>query len=183
MSPRSFWMILIRIIGVYLIFESLYVIVPFITGVFYIFKENTGGAFFEALLRSVVVLGIYFIVFRYCIFRTELLIDKLQLDKGFEEEKFELNIHRSTVLRIAIIVIGTLIIIDALPPLCKEVFSYSQLGGPDRGFKENPASGWIIFYIVKLLVGFFMMTSSRLVVNFIERKRKGPVAVQQSTEE
>ncbi len=60
MSPRSFWMILIRIIGVYLIFESLYVIVPFITGVFYMFKDNSGGTFFEAFLGSIVVLGVYF---------------------------------------------------------------------------------------------------------------------------
>jgi uncharacterized membrane protein YeaQ/YmgE (transglycosylase-associated protein family) len=159
------------------------VIVPFITGVFYIFKENSGGAFFEAFLGSVIVLGIYFIVFRYCIFRTELIIDKLQLDKGFIEEKFETKIHRSTVLRIAIIVIGSVIIIDALPIFCKQVFSYSQMGGPNSGFKDNPASGWIVFYIVKLLIGFFLMTSSRLVVNFIERKRKDTVAVQQSTEE
>src|SRR5258708_1107129 len=179
MSPRSFWMILIRIIGVYLIFESLYVIVPFITGVFYIFKENTGGAFFEAFLGIVIVLGIYFLVLRYCIFRTELIIDKFQLDKGFIEEKN----HSSTVLRIAIIVIGTVIVIDSLPLFCKQAFSYSQLGGPDRGFKENPASGWIIFYLVKLFVGFFMMTSSRLIVNFIERKRKDTITVQQSTEE
>jgi hypothetical protein len=164
-------------------FESLYIIVPFISGVFYIFKENSGGAFFEALLGWLVVLGIYFIVLRYCTFRTEFLIDKPQLDKGFKEEKFELKIHRSTVLRIAIIVIGTVIIIDALPLFCKQAFSYSQLSGPDRGFKENPASGWIVFYMVKIFIGFFLMTSSRLVVNFIERKRKDTVVMEQPTEE
>jgi hypothetical protein len=127
--------------------------------------------------------GFYVLIVRYFIFKTDWLIDKLYLDKGFTEERFELKIHRSTVLRIAVIVIGAVIIIYSLPLFCKQAFAYSQLTGPDKGFKENPASGWLIFYFVKLFVGFFMMTSSRLVVNFIERKRKDHVAVEQSTQE
>jgi hypothetical protein len=127
--------------------------------------------------------GFYVLIVCYFIFKTDWLINKLHLDKGFTEEKFEIKIHRSTVLRIAVIVIGAVIIMDTLPLFCKQAFAYSQLTGPDKGFKENPASGWIVLDLVKLFIGFFLLTSSRLVVNFIERKRKDTVAMQQSTEE
>jgi hypothetical protein len=33
----------------------------------------------------------------------------------------------------------------------------------------------IIFHLAEVLISFFMVTSSRLIVNFIERKRKGKV--------
>ncbi|HTD99263.1 MAG TPA: hypothetical protein VK668_08235 [Mucilaginibacter sp.] len=182
MTPRSFWIILIRIIGIYIIFQSLYLIVPFVTGVFYIVKSDTESSFMESVLGLIIVAGLYFLVIRYCIFRTESIIDKLQLDKGFTEEKFGIKIHRSTVLKIAIIVIGASMIMDALPMFCKYVYTYFQLNGTNKSFTDYPASGWLVFYFVKLFIGLFMMTSSRLVVNFIELKRKGPLAIDETTE-
>ncbi len=126
-----------------------------------------------ALTIGLLLLTIFilFLILRYCVFRTDLIIDKLHLDKNFPEEKFELNIHRSTVLTIAVIVIGGLVLIDSVPELCRHIFSYAQ--EKNMRFIENPDGGWMIFYAVKTLIGFFMVTSSRLIVNFIEQKRKG----------
>jgi hypothetical protein len=182
MTPRTFWLILIKIIGIYLILESILVSIQFVSSIYYIYIDKDHKGLTYLVIMGLIMAGLYFLILRYCVFRTELIVDKLHLDKGFEEEKFELKIHRSTVLSIAVIVIGGVLFIDALPMLCKQIFFYFQSAGPDKGVKENPASGWVIFYFVKLFTGLFMMTTSRLMVNFIERKRREPVNFTQTTD-
>jgi len=177
MTPRSLFAIIIKIIGIYLLIGSFVTIPQMITAVLS-FRAQVSyagpGDLFALAFFILITAAIYIGIMRYCLFKTEWLIDKLHLDKGFDEEKLEINIHRSTVLKIAVIVIGAVMVIDSLPALCKEVFVYSQMSAPNRGFNENPSSKYMIVDIVKLFIGFFLMTNSRLVVNFIERKRREP---------
>jgi len=182
MTPRSLFAIILKIIGIYLLIGAIISIPQMIT-TFYSFgrqvsytdsNELLGIAFF-----LIITVAVYILIMRYCLFRTEWLIDKLHLDKGFIEGQLELNIHRSTVLKIAIIVIGCVMVIDNLPLLCREVFVYFQTSAPNVGFKENPSSKYIVIDFAKFFVGLFLMTSSRLVVNFIERKRREPSQAEQ----
>jgi hypothetical protein len=178
MTPRSLWLIIIKIIGIYLIISGATYIPQFGIAMYEFsrdFRNESLPNLIEASSFITSIMLFYILIIRYCLVKTDWLIDKLGLERGFIEEKFELNIHRSTALKIAVIVTGALIIMDALPPLCKNIFTFWQFTSSDKGFKENPTSGWIIFYIVKFFVGFFMVTTSRLVVNFIERKRKGVI--------
>jgi hypothetical protein len=102
------------------------------------------------------------------VFKTAWLIDKLHLEKGFSEERIEFNIPHSTVLSIAIILIGGLMFVDSLPQLCRQIFSYFQ---QKDMFMQNISSGWIIFQFVKTIIGYLLMTNSRFIVNFIDRKK------------
>jgi len=121
--------------------------------------------------------GVFLFLLFGFFFRTDWLIDKLRLDKSFTEEKLELNIHRSTVLKITVIITGLLLFIETLPLLLKELFAYYQEINLNEGFKRYSNGGMIIFHLAEVLISFFMVTSSRLIVNFIERKRKGKVRV------
>ena len=56
-----------------------------------------------ATITSVRIIALVIIALRLCLFRPDIIIDKLALDKGFTEERFEINIHRSTVLTLAVI--------------------------------------------------------------------------------
>ncbi len=174
MTPRSFFTILIKILGIYLILDSITVIPQFISSLFSIGlgfdKSIETIALYSFLL--ILTVGIYYIILKYCVFKTDRIIDKLKLDKGFVEETFELNIHRSTVLSIAVIVIGGLIFVDSLPTFCKEVFDFIGQKQQSIPFGQNPASGWMIFYLVKILIGYYMVNNHRQIVNFIEKQRK-----------
>ncbi|MBS1521890.1 MAG: hypothetical protein JST50_12885 [Bacteroidetes bacterium] len=177
MTPRSLFAIIIKIIGIYLLIGAIVTIPQMITTLLS-FRGQAGyassGDLFAIAFFILITVIIYVAIMRYCLFKTDWLIDKLHLDKGFAEERLELNIHRSTVLQIAVIVIGCVMVIDNLPLLCREVFVYFQMSMPNIGFKENPSSKFIVIDFAKFFIGLFLMTSSRLVVNFIERKRKGP---------
>ena len=185
MTQRSLFAIIIKIIGLYLIISAVILIPQLIATLFAFVGQINYNDAKEVLIMVLFVCfaaGIYILILRYCLFKTEWLIDKLHLDKGFSEEKIELNIHRSTVLKIAVIVIGAILIVDYLPILCKDVFAYWQFTGFNKGFKDNPVSKGIILDVAKIFIGFFLMTCSRLIVNFIERKRKGSLNIKQTAD-
>jgi hypothetical protein len=115
---------------------------------------------------------IYFLILRLFVFKTSWIIDKLHLDKGFVEEKLELNMHRSTILNLAIIIIGGLMFIDALPLFCNQLFTYFQQTSNSGLFGSNPISAWVILYFIKGIIGYLMMTNSNYITKVIEHKRR-----------
>ncbi|MBS1526758.1 MAG: hypothetical protein JST19_13960 [Bacteroidetes bacterium] len=184
MTPRSFFAIVIKILALYLILESLAVIPEVFSSLMSFFRfggisGSDAGGLLAALSWITLIVVFYVFFLRICLFKTNWIIDKLRLDQGFDEVKFELNLHRSTVLQIAIIVIGTLIVVDTLPLLCREVISYFHFIQRNVDLVHQPAVGWLVFYFVKFFIGLFMMSTSRLIVNFVELKRKKPVQQQQ----
>ncbi|HEV8284315.1 MAG TPA: hypothetical protein VGQ09_08390 [Chitinophagaceae bacterium] len=122
-------------------------------------------------LMTVVQVAIYFLVFYYLIFKTESVIQKLQLEKGFSEEKFSFNIHRSSVLSIIIVITGILVIVDAIPTFCKQLFLYIQeIRMTYR--QTNPDMSKLLVTIAQLIIGLVLIGSQKQIVNFIERKRR-----------
>ncbi|MCB9361124.1 MAG: hypothetical protein H6587_12220 [Flavobacteriales bacterium] len=169
MTIKTFWTIFLKILGIYIVFGSLTVIPQFVSSLMLLDADN---GFIVSIIIILLTLGAYLLILRLFVFKTEWLINKLDLIKGFEEEKFEINIHRSTILKIAIIVIGGLIFIEDFPLFCKEMFSYFQQSNSSGLFGSNPTSSWVIFYFIKTLLGYLMMTNSNRITNLIERQRK-----------
>lgn len=169
MTIRTFWTLLLKILGIWLILSGLTIIPQFI-GAFTYFGDNQQDNFFAALYVIVLLIltvGVYVVVLKLFVFNTNWLIDKLKLDQGFVEEKLDLGITLRTVLTIATIVIGGLILVDALPMLCKQIFTFMQ---QKSVFREDPQFSWVIFYFVKSLIGYFLMTNSKSVIDFINKK-------------
>jgi hypothetical protein len=118
------------------------------------------------IIILLLVIGLFLFMIWLLIFKATWLINKLHLDKGFTEDRLELNIKYSTVLVIAIIVIGGIMVVDTLPTLCKQTFTYFQ---QKRMFMEDTSSGWIIFLVIKTITGYLLMTNSQFIVKFIDK--------------
>jgi len=174
MTIRTFWTIFIKILGIWLVLSFLTVIPQFLT-IIPIFQSNISdhpfGMIAYVVSILVITIGIYLFILRLFVFRTSWLIDKLHLEKGFEEEKVELNIQRSTVITIATIVIGGIIFVDSLPHVCRLMIGFIKESNPIR---ESPNLVWFIFYLVKIIVGYLLMTNSQFVVGFINKQQVIP---------
>lgn len=120
------------------------------------------------ILSTVLTVVVYFFILWLFVFKTSWLIDKLHLEKGFEDEKIELNIQLATILPIAIIVTGGLLIINSLPNLCKEIFTFFQI--KSLSWQESSQTGWIILYLVEVILGYLLMTNSRQISEFINKR-------------
>jgi uncharacterized membrane protein len=167
MTSRTFWTIIIKIIGIWFVLDSLMVAYQFISYLF--IKNNTGSLGFVLATAGLAFLTVlfYFLVLYLCVFRTDWIIDKLKLDKGFKDERIEINLHRSTILSISLIVIGGLLIIDNFPKLCQYIVIYFQRSGITGSITGDTTWSIIFLYFFKTLIGYFLITSSGRVVAFI----------------
>jgi hypothetical protein len=185
MTPRDFFAIVIKIVGLYLVILSFVSIPQVVMTLSYTYKYGVGRASAGEILEIcfLVLLGIsFYIWFLYlCLFRTDWIINKLRLDLGFDEERLEINIHHSTVLKIVVIATGAIIIMDNLPLFCKQLYSFIPNDESHTILSENPSKGWTVYYFVKFVIGFSLISANRPIVNYIERKRKGPAV--KATEE
>lgn len=171
MTPRSFFAVCLKIAGLYLIFTSINLVSQFVFSfVSLIAHLDSLPDIFWPFVSVVLIAGLYYLLIRYCIFKPDIIIDKLQLDKGFSQESFSLNMHRSTILNIAVIVIGGVVLVETFPALCRQIFVYVQQH--NLGVLGNPQRGELIFCSVKTISGYLLMISSRWIVNLIERQRK-----------
>ena len=171
MTPRSLFNIILKVLGIFFIQDFLAAI-PQVLSVFLLFVTPEGSQ--EAiwtLVSTLLILFAYGIVSFYLIFRTDVIINRLKLDNGFNQDIFQLNIHRSTILCISIIVIGGLIVANEIPNFCRLLFSYYQQKRMTRGL-QDPGVSHIVMSGAKIIVGILMLTNQRQIVRFIEWKRK-----------
>lgn len=168
MGVRNFWTVLLKILGIWLVIDGFTTVSQFISAFSYIgsFNSNWWNTLYVTGLLFLTI-GVYIFVLWLFVFKTSWLIDKLKLEKGFTEEKIEFDINSSSIIKIATIVIGGLIFIDSLPQFCRHTFIFFQ---QKSMLVENPVTGWIIFYLVKTVFGYLLMTNSKPVVEFIERR-------------
>jgi hypothetical protein len=171
MTPRSLFNIILKVLGIFFIQDFLAAI-PQVLSVFLYFATPEGRQeAIWALVSTLLILFAYGIVSFYLIFRADVIINRLKLDDGFNQDMFQLNIHRSTILSISIIVIGGLIVINEIPNFCRLLFSYYQQKRMTRGL-QDPGISNIVMSGTKIIVGILMLTNQRQIVRFIEWKRR-----------
>jgi hypothetical protein len=170
MAIKTLWTILLKILGLWFIIVSISTIVQLLS-IFFIpmlYGKSSGNEMFLYAMVIVLLAAVVFILIVWLlVFKTAWIIEKLQLTKGFTEEKLELTMEWTTILKIATIVIGGVIFIDSFPLLFKQILSVIQRGKP---FRNNPESIWIFLYLVKTVLGYLLMTNSRFVVHLLARQ-------------
>lgn len=165
MTPRSLFNIILKVLGILFLKE----ILIFIPQLFAIFSAAHFSEFILSAITSVSIMLVYIFICYLLIFKTDFLINKLQLYKGFDGDFIPLNIHHSTILSIAIIAIGGLILVNEIPNLCTQLFEYFRL--KKEGYTEAKIS-YSVLAVSKILIGLLLIIYQRHIVNLIEYKRK-----------
>lgn len=171
MTTKSLFNIILKILGIFFIKDILAAVPQLLSVILYINNSNTVGEAIWTLVSTVLILLVYVFVSYQLIFRSDFIIEKLKLDKGFDQETIPLNIHRSTILSISIIVIGGLIVAQEIPNLCRQLFDYFQEKRMTFG-QTSPSISYSVLAGAKIVVGLLLMGNQRQIVSLIEAKRK-----------
>lgn len=170
MTIRNLLNIILKVIGI-LFIRDLLGLLPQLLSAFVFFSnpnEFQEGTMVIAL--SGIMVLTYLIIARLFIFKTESLINWLRLDHDFEEEKLVMQMHRSTILSISIIVIGGLMVAEGLPRLI-ESLSESSLKSYYSFGKEYNNNSKLYGSIATVFIGVLLMGLQQRIVNLIELKR------------
>jgi len=177
MTPRNLFNIILKIFGLFFLREMVLVIPQLISWIsFFIYPAN-----FDNNSHSNYGIGgfiaVLFIIAFYCcliyllLFKTNVVLDKLKLDKGFNQEEFSFNFSTSLVLTIALIVVGGVILTEEIPNFCRDIFSYFQEKNLTRGMTK-PNYSYIITSGVKIILGFLIIGERKRIVEFATSRQK-----------
>ncbi|MGL2965690.1 hypothetical protein [Flavobacterium sp. XGLA_31] len=168
MKIKTFWTTIIKILGLLLIFEFLEIGTQLLTSLTYIFVPNMEkDLLFPSILSTVCILILYLGVISLFLFKSSLIVNKLKLDRDSETEVIKIDFKVSTIITIAVIIIGGVIFINGLSLLGKSLYDYFQ---QKKLLNYNPNVGWIIFNSIKALLGYLLMTNSKPVANYISKQ-------------
>lgn len=165
MAPRSLFNIILKVLGIFLLKDILLAIPQTITTFILL-----GGSSFDkpevwSLALGICLLLIYAAVSFFLIFRTELIIDALKLDRGFSEEKITVNISTEAIIMIAIIVTGAFILIQEIPNFFRLVFSYFR----QKRLIQNADISYLVYSAVKIIIALLFIGERKRIVRFILR--------------
>ncbi len=176
MTIKTFWTLLIKIFGLWLLLSSFAVIPTF----FSILHSGVSGYQSEDNWQFIFVIVLVFAIYLFfvwlSIFKPAWIIEKLKLDSDFPEEKINLSGSFTGGLRVAIIIFGGFLFIDSLAPLCKDLFVFFQ---QKILFREDPNAGWMIFFFLKVIAGYLIMTNSRSVTAFINKQKTDEIKAEE----
>ena len=171
MTPRSLFHIVLKVFGLILVKEML-VAIPALFGFFAFVGSSSYTGFGPGALLALSLL-IYGWIAWQLLMRTNQIIDLFKLDKNFPEENLAMNLHRSSVVMIAVILIGGWMVVNAIPEICNQLIQFWRLKSQSLFMENSPASLiQIIAPSIKLLAGLLVLGYARSIVNFIELKRR-----------
>ncbi len=167
MTPRSLFVILIKIMGLFLITNIFDATIGLVLSVVSLTTVmNSSGL--EYMYTSLFSLIIYAFLFSVFVFKPQVIIDRLKLDHGFYEEQFSMNMDKGIVVRIAIISVGIFFFIENIPGLCRQLtIVYQKSALHYFSNKPDDTTINIVFSIAKLLVGYVMLTNSNYLTKII----------------
>ena len=111
-------------------------------------------------------------VIRMLLFKSGWVVDKLSLDKHFDQEIMAIKVDSTAVIQISIIVLGGVIFIDALPNFFREIISYIQQISLEPYMVKDPKFAYIFWWGSKALLGYLLLTNSKRITHWIEEKNK-----------
>ena len=166
MTPRSLWTILIKVFGLLVLADSL-TLFPNMVNMAYSVSTFSGEVDYTAYSSVIVGVGIYVATIWLALFKSDIIIDKLSLDKHFKEEKLDINLKASTVIQIALILFGGLMVLDSLPSFFRHGFEVYQ---QKMVFRQSPTFEWLLYHFVAIVLGYLLITNSGRLTNWINEK-------------
>lgn len=171
MTPRSLFNIILKIFGLFFLRDIVLMFPQLITTLFYFTKSDsiTEGIFM--FLGTAITISFYCFLVFHLLFKTDNLLDKLKLDKGFDQQEFSFNISIHLVLTIALIVTGGLLLTNEIPNLCRQLFSYFQERRLTHGMTK-PDFSFSIIAAVKVILGLLIIGERKRILEFLETRQK-----------
>lgn len=117
MTKKDLFRLILKIFGLYLIINLIFDYLP----VNISFAAENPELFSVSLLAVILIIDVALIIL--LIFKPDFIIRILKLDKGFDEERIDFsNFNISNLLKLAIVIIGGILLIKSIPSFLTNLF-------------------------------------------------------------
>lgn len=156
MTKKDFFILVIKLFGLYLFLNVCFTLIPStITYIITMFPVYI--AILLSVLSAIFLCG----VFLFIIIKAPWIVEKLYLDKGFEEDRIVMNnVNARDIIKIGSFIIGGLLLIHNIPDFLAYTIHVFADKINTTTFTFLPRAGkfkWIISG-VNIVIGFFLLT-------------------------
>jgi hypothetical protein len=164
MTKKDFFRVVIKLLGTYSIFTTLF------SG----FLINLSAALFDfnssALFWTCISLSIIILLCIILINKVDSIINLLNLDKGFDDERIDFNkFDFEKLIKVSCILIGGYLFVSNLSPFIAQVliiFKSNNIGTPLHNNEK-----FLFIYISNLIIGYLLFTNYDVATNFLKNKK------------
>jgi hypothetical protein len=182
MTAKSLFLIILKVIGILFLRDFLVEVPQFISMIS--MTVNGYDSALSPLFAILLSVGIFGYLAYLLLFRTEWLIEKLNLLSGIDEDVFSFHLHRSATLTIVVLIIGAMMVVDAVPLLVRQLlllFQYARIQSGFPNLSPKPDYSLLITYAVQWIAGLVIIGYQRRIVSYLELKRR-ETAIEQPVE-
>lgn len=166
MTKRDFFRLIIKFFGLYSGVLAVFTVIPNNISNILIQFDITVALFIIGSILIVILL------FLFLIFKADLIIDILKLDKGFDDDKIQFeNLSTESIVKIAIFLIGGFLIIDYLPNFLNYTLQAFRRNIQSSEYSNIPVNyfNWIISGI-NIFLGYILITNYKVISNYLDKK-------------
>ena len=173
MKARDLFTIILKVFGIYMIKEVLFAIPPVFKN-FYQFVKIDPDVALSSLILSFLILAFYCSIVYVLFNKTGYIISKLNLISGLSDQTLTINLHRSQVYSIAIIITGLVVLVFSIPELVRNIYAwYNYIGLREKAFGMRPYDpGNFFVSLAEVIIGFLFLGNQKTIINFIEHRRR-----------
>ena len=167
MSPRSFFVSICKLAGLYFILQVLL----FIPAIIPSFGFMSQGLDATTLIFIAFIAIIYIAFCRLLLFKGDWIVDVLKLDEHFEEDLFTFNMRFTSAAMAILIIIAGVILIQEIPDLIHLLYLnlayYRERLGPYRVELSQ-----FVLTIIKIIIALLLIGERKRIANYLDNKEK-----------
>lgn len=168
MTKKDFIRLLIKLLGVLVLFNSLFTIVVQSAFIF--------GNGLEMFLWLIVLIIIAIGFSSWLIFYPDTIINLFRLDKGFDDNHVKIDqLKAEQLMSIAVLVIGGLFILNSFSPLLVDI-GYRIQASVNGNQLFSTFTEWdnksLFIHIIQLCAGYLLITNYNRVTHFLISKNE-----------
>lgn len=170
MTKRDFFRIVLRLFALYLLLLTVFTFIP--SNISYQLYEFSVWPLLFILGSSVLMFALFFFLLR----KSDVIIDVLKLDKGFDDEQINFgSLSSLEILKIGLIFIGGFLVLDNLPQFLNYCYLAFQLevspDGPNImemfGLSGNTHNFQWFLSGLNMLLGYLILTNLSRISNYL----------------
>lgn len=164
MSKRDFFILTIKLFGLSSVVTTFFSVIP--ANLSYVLMDIDLIAIGWIMTVVIVVVGLFVVL----VFKADKVVERLKLDKGFDDNRIELgNLKSDDIIKIGTFILGGLMIIDNIPGFLSHVlFAFrAENLGIEHGAEEK--FSWVVT-AVNLIVGYLLVTNYGFVADKMKSK-------------
>ena len=167
MTKKDLFRLIIKIFGLYSLVTTLFGIVPANIS---LLAQESGVFIILAIIGLTILILSLFVVL---IFKSDFIIDKLKLDKGFDDDIIDFpKFNDINILKISLILIGAYLMIDNIPTLLIQCFKAFKsninqgglLGDLDQFSYDTVNYFTLVASGISVIIGYLMITNYKTLI-------------------